>query len=144
MIEIILTMTYFSTDWDWAHPACVRIDNSKSKRISCMIQIITLTDEAEDSNLTREVESEITCYPECEHYDYPLEVALGNLAKSAYVNGLLFLWVNGINVLSRREFIDKRSQTLDLCVLTENSVLYLLKRHESMSRNRPRHSFVLS
>ncbi|XP_035440220.1 sodium channel protein Nach isoform X2 [Spodoptera frugiperda] len=46
--------------------------------------------EAEDSNLTREVESEITCYPECEHYDYPLEVALGNLAKSAYVNGLLF------------------------------------------------------
>ncbi|XP_021188038.3 sodium channel protein Nach [Helicoverpa armigera] len=30
------------------------------------------------------------CYPECEHYDYPLEVALGNLADNIYVNGLPF------------------------------------------------------
>ncbi|KAH9630315.1 hypothetical protein HF086_004448 [Spodoptera exigua] len=43
-----------------------------------------------ENNVTKELESKITCYPECEHYDYPLEVALGNLADSTYVNGLLF------------------------------------------------------
>ncbi|CAH1647546.1 unnamed protein product [Spodoptera littoralis] len=55
--------------------------------MDCLDEILN---EAEDSNVTRELESKITCYPECEHYDYPLEVALGNLADSAYVNGLLF------------------------------------------------------
>lgn len=33
----------------------------------------------------------IQCLPECEHYDYPLEVALGRLAENIYVNGLPFL-----------------------------------------------------
>ncbi|XP_026730129.1 sodium channel protein Nach-like isoform X2 [Trichoplusia ni] len=32
----------------------------------------------------------IQCLPECEHYDYPLEVALGRLAENIYVNGLPF------------------------------------------------------
>ncbi|CAD0194274.1 unnamed protein product [Chrysodeixis includens] len=46
---------------------------------------------AEDvsNNLTRHGHI-LQCLPECEHYDYPLEVALGRLAESVYVNGLPF------------------------------------------------------
>lgn len=31
------------------------------------------------------------CLPECEHYDYPLEVALGKLAQNARLEGQPFL-----------------------------------------------------
>ncbi|CAK1588616.1 unnamed protein product [Parnassius mnemosyne] len=30
------------------------------------------------------------CLPECEHFDYPLEVAVGNLATNLPLNGLSF------------------------------------------------------
>ena len=48
-------------------------------------------DEKEHLNRSGEKRNYLGCFPECEHYDYPLEVALGNLADSFYVNGLPFL-----------------------------------------------------
>ncbi|CAB3252827.1 unnamed protein product [Arctia plantaginis] len=39
------------------------------------------------------------CLPECEHYDYPLEVALGKLADSVFVNGLPFF--ENVNLKNR-------------------------------------------
>ncbi|KAM3968439.1 sodium channel protein Nach [Aphomia sociella] len=42
---------------------------------------------------------ELRCLPECEHYDYPLEVALGALANNVQLNGLPFY--NDINLENR-------------------------------------------
>ncbi|XP_063394136.1 sodium channel protein Nach-like [Cydia fagiglandana] len=39
------------------------------------------------------------CLPECEHYDYPLEVALGMLAKQSKLNGIAFF--NDVNLDNR-------------------------------------------
>lgn len=45
--------------------------------------------------VTIEVESGalLDCLPECEHYDYTLEVAVGTLAKHAKLSGFAFLLV---------------------------------------------------
>ncbi|KAJ8737562.1 hypothetical protein PYW08_000157 [Mythimna loreyi] len=55
--------------------------------------------ENENQTNSHEERNAFQCLPECEHYDYPLEVALGNLAENAYVNGLPFF--DDVNIKNR-------------------------------------------
>ncbi|XP_075991415.1 sodium channel protein Nach-like [Anticarsia gemmatalis] len=56
--------------------------------LDCIEQIF-LRQEYDAHNVS-DYKGSFQCLPECEHYDYPLEVALGKLADSVYVNGLPF------------------------------------------------------
>ncbi|CAK1554923.1 unnamed protein product [Leptosia nina] len=42
------------------------------------------------SQKDEDMSSAVQCLPECEHYDYPLEVALGQLSSNVQLNGLPF------------------------------------------------------
>ncbi|CAG5007217.1 unnamed protein product [Parnassius apollo] len=52
---------------------------------------------SEDLELRETIENlSYQCLPECEHFDYPLEVAVGNLATNLPLNGLSFF--TGVNL----------------------------------------------
>ncbi|XP_068626320.1 sodium channel protein Nach-like [Battus philenor] len=55
---------------------------------------------ASDLEMRKELLKEyVECLPECEHFDYPLEVALGNIANDVPLNGLPFY--QNINLKNR-------------------------------------------